>query len=49
MIYVKGSGFDLSNHVNAPHCKWPQSDHDVQRDMRHMDLVSIDLSFMASS
>ena len=44
-----GSGWlDLSNHVKAPHCKWPRSGHDFQRDKRHMDLVGINLAFVAS-
>ena len=46
---IGSSGLDLSNHVNAPHCKWPWSGHDVQRDRRHVDLVSIDLAFVTSS
>ena len=42
-------GLDLSNHVNTPHCKWTQSGHDIQRDRRHMDFVSVDFAFVTSS
>ena len=46
---VGSGGLDISNHVNAPHCKWPQSSHDVQRDRRHMYFVNIDLALVTSS
>ena len=46
---IGSCGLDLSNHVNAPHFKWPRSGHDIQRNRWYMDLVSIDLEFVTSS
>ena len=43
------SGLDLSNHVNPPHCKWPRSSQNVERNRRDMHFFSVDLTFVAST
>ena len=42
-------GLDLSNHVNAPHCKWPLSYQHVERNWRNVHLIGVDLAFMAGT
>ena len=34
------------DHINAPHCKRPQSCQDVQRCWRYVHLISIDLALV---
>ena len=46
---VGSRGLDLSNHINAPHCKGPRSSQDVERNQRDMNFVSIDLTLVAST
>ena len=46
---VGSRGLDLSNHINAPHCKWPRSSQNVERNRRDMNFVSVDLTFVAST
>ena len=40
---------DLSNHINSPHCEWPRSRQNVERNKRNMYLVGIDLAFVAGT
>ena len=49
MMSIRSSRLDLSDHINAPHCEWPQRNHDIQRYQRHMNFISIDLALMTSS
>ena len=48
-VEVGSRGLDFSNHVNALYCKWPRSGHDIQRDRRDMNFVSVDLTLVAST
>src|SRR4051812_17381913 len=45
-----GSGrLNLSNHINAPHCKRPWGSKYIQRHGRNVHLISIDLALVTNS
>ena len=45
---VRSSRLDFSDHINAQHYKRLRSSHDIQRNQRHVNLVSINLALVAS-
>ena len=49
MMSIGSGGFDLSNHVNAPHCERPQSDQNIQWNWRYVHSVCIYLAFVTGS
>ena len=48
-VPVRSSRFDFFDHINAPHCEWPRSSHEIQRNWRYVHFISIDLAFMIGS
>src|SRR3954462_7445134 len=46
---IRNSRDNLSNHINAPHCKRPRRVQNIQRHRRHVHFVSIDLALVTNS
>src|SRR3954468_23725988 len=46
---IRSSKLNLSNHINAPHCKRPRRSQDIQRHRRHVHFISIDLALVTNS
>src|SRR3954471_20474886 len=46
---IRSSRLNLSNHINAPHCKRPRRSQNIQRHRRHVHLISIDLALVTNS
>src|SRR3954468_16579581 len=46
---IRSSRLNLSNHINAPHCKRPRRSQNIQRHRRHVHFVSIDLALVTNS
>src|SRR3954464_4406341 len=46
---IGSSRFNLSNHINAPHCKRPRRSQDIQRHRRRVHFISIDLALVTNS
>src|SRR4051812_40538438 len=46
---IRSSRLNLSNHINAPHCKRPRRSQDIQRHRRHVHFVSINLALVTNS
>src|SRR3954471_5205994 len=46
---IRSSRLNLSNHVNAPHCKRPRRSQDIQRHRRHVHFIGIDLALVTNS
>src|ERR1051325_6677245 len=49
MVSIGSGRFDLSNHVNAPHCERPRSGQNIQGDWRYLHFVCLYLEFMTRS
>src|ERR1051325_4891801 len=46
---IRSGGFDLSNHVNAPHCERPRSGQNIQWNWRYVHFVCVYLAFVTRS
>src|SRR3954468_9069351 len=46
---IRSSRLNLSNHINAPHCKRPRRSQNIQRHRRHVHFVSINLALVTNS
>ena len=48
-VSIGGSRFDLSDHVNAPHCKRPWSGQNIQWNWRYVYSICVYLAFVTRS